>query len=61
MNSPMKRHFSEFKCFSTITLKLAIGQETVGMYTVYVHFNRFIDHTINSHTTPYNLVSSRLL
>ena len=32
-----------------------------GMYTVYVHFNRFIDHTINSYTTPYNLASSRLL
>ena len=33
------------------------------MYTlipVYVHFNRFIDLTINSHTNPHNLASSRL-
>ena len=28
---------------------------------VYAHFNRFIDLTINSHTNPYNLASSRLM
>ena len=33
------------------------------MYTliaVYVHFNHFIDLTINSNATPYNLASSKL-
>ena len=27
---------------------------------VHVHFNCFIDLTINSHTNPFNLASSRL-
>ena len=31
------------------------------LITFYVHFDRFIDLTINSHTNPYNLASSRLL
>ena len=41
-----------------------IGLETVrGQHrfnTFYVHFNRFIDLTINSHTTPLNLASTGL-
>ena len=34
-----------------------------GMYTLmtlYVHFNRFTDLTITSHTNPYNLALSRM-
>ena len=41
-----------------------MGQETLRKHTliaVYVHFNCFINLTINSHTNPYNLASSRLL
>ena len=54
-----------------------IGQETAGTKTtqtqlfkryeyrtlisVYEHFNCFIDLTINPHTNPYSLASSKLL
>ena len=30
------------------------------LMAVYVHFNCFINLTINSHTNPFNLASSRL-
>ena len=31
------------------------------LIAVYVHFNCFIDLTINPHTNPYSLASSKLL
>ena len=41
--------------------RVALGTRMRYTNLVYVHFNLFIDLTINSHTNPCNLASSRLL
>ena len=68
INSHLSVHTSVIKscvCTRAITFGLCCFGTVFRLhrYTnlVYVHFNLFIDPTINSYTNPCNLASSRLL
>ena len=42
------------------TTQTQLFMSIYSLIAVFVHFNRFIDPTIYSHTNPYNVACSRL-